>query len=70
MDYTLPTPHKRIYMPVRQSILSDLSETFKMTFGYFAPAPVILPVGLPVFSKKRKPSAKPADKAAETKKAA
>ena len=47
-----------------------LLEPNKMTFGYFAPAPVILPVGLPVFSKKRKSPAKPVDKTAEAKKAA
>ena len=40
-----------------------------MTFGYFVPAPTLIPVGLPALTKKRKP-AKPASKPAKAKPAA
>ena len=35
-----------------------------MTFGYFAPAPAAMPVGLPVFGKRQKTSGKRAETAA------
>ena len=41
-----------------------------MTFGYFAPVPTALPVGLPTYSKKRQKSGKPANKPSSAKPAA